>query len=45
MVTNCMEVVNEESMNSTEDEFVQNIVNSGITTPPPTISFAWSLDT
>jgi hypothetical protein len=54
MVINCMEVINMELMNSTEDtedEFVQSIVNSGTTppsrtiTPPPTVSFAWSFDT
>lgn len=45
MVINCMEFINMESTNSTEDEFVQSIVNSGTTTPPPTVSFAWSFDT
>lgn len=43
MVINCMEVINEKSMDST-DEFVQDIVNSGTLTPP-TVSFAWSFDT
>ncbi|CAG8480446.1 7584_t:CDS:2, partial [Scutellospora calospora] len=34
----------EEPENSTEDEFVQKLVN-GSTTPPHTISFPWSFDT
>ena len=45
MITDCMEVMNEELPDLTEEEFIQEIVESGKMSPPRSIYRPWSFDT